>query len=395
VTQSSDHFASFEPHTLLKHAIYRAYVERWARILGWSFNRLRIVDACAGTGADESGRPGSPLIAVLEADRASEQMTQEREKRGRPQTVQVEVVAIEKDARHFAELSRRMEAFAPRHAAFRGTLADQITALESDFPRVPTLFFIDPFGMEPLQADVVRRALKGPKNEVFLLFADQAALRHVGAADAVAEPEAAGPELDLFGESQPVPRAEPSRAAEITGKRAVEILDAAFDGLDWREAAKAPPGRRRQAFVDLYCELLRSFGATHVLALPVYDRRANVPKYHLIYATKSGRGYEVIKDSIERAWKGSEIGGRAVEMMRLGTQINDARLLQLVEEKFAGWREIQWSSDDSNAVTVRRFALEETPAMPSQMDDLRKSLAPLRVPGRRDFRFTFPSRTPS
>jgi hypothetical protein len=26
MVQSSDHFSSFEPHTLLKHAIYRAYV---------------------------------------------------------------------------------------------------------------------------------------------------------------------------------------------------------------------------------------------------------------------------------------------------------------------------------------------------------------------------------
>jgi three-Cys-motif partner protein len=384
MVQSADHFFSFEAHTLLKHAIYRAYIERWARILGSHYSRLQIVDACAGSGADENGRPGSPVIAVIEADKASGQMTAIR---GEP--VRVEVVAIEKDPARFLELAGRMSSYGGRHAAYQGTLADRIAHLERDFANVPMLFFIDPFGLEPLQADVVRRALSGRKNEVFLLFADQAALRHVGAADAAAEPSSS-PELNLFGDEQPVPSPTPSRATEITGRRANEILDAAFDGLNWREAAKAPRHRRRQAFVDLYCELLRSFGSKHVLALPVYDV-SNAPKYHLIYATKSGRGYEVMKDSIERGWKAGIVGARAVEMMRLGTQIGDVRLRELVEENFAGW-EVPWSSDNSSDVTVRRYALQDTPAMPSQMVNLRKALQPFRVPGRKDFRYNFPVR---
>ena len=383
--QSADHFSSFEAHTLLKHAIYRAYVERWARILGKHHGRLQIVDACAGSGADENGRPGSPVIAVIEADKAAKQMTAIR---GEP--VQVEVLAIEKDPARFGELAARMSSYGGRHVARQGTLAEHITRLERDFANVPMLFFIDPFGLEPLQADVVRRALAGRKNEVFLLFADQAALRHVGAADAVAEATTGPQELDLFGEEKAPPSSTVSRASEITGKRANEILDAAFDGMDWREAAKAPRPRRRQAFVDLYCELLRTFGSKHVLALPVYDL-SNAPKYHLIYATKSGRGYEVMKDSIERGWKAGFVGARAVEMMRLGTQISDVRLRELVEEHFAGW-EVPWSSDQSGDVTVRRYALQDTPAMPSQMEALKKALKPFRVPNRRDYRYSFPAR---
>jgi hypothetical protein len=382
--QSADHFSSFEAHTLLKHAIYRAYVERWARILGTHHSRLQIVDACAGSGADENGRPGSPVIAVIEADKAAGQMTAIR---GEP--VRVEVLAIEKDPARFGELAARFSSYGERHSARQGTLAEHITRLERDFASVPTLFFIDPFGLEPLQADVVRRALSGRKNEVFLLFADQAALRHVGAADAVAE-TVGSPELDLFDDEQAAPGPSLSRATEITGKRANEILDAAFNGLNWREAANAPRHRRRQAFVDLYCELLRSFGGKRVLALPVYDV-SNAPKYHLIYATKSGRGYEVMKDSIERGWKAGIVGARAVEMMRLGTQISDVRLRELVEENFAG-REVPWSSETSSDDTVRKYALQDTPAMPSQMGNLRKALTPFRVPNRRDYRYKFPSR---
>ena len=283
-----------------------------------------------------------------------------------------------------------MSPYEGRHAAHKGTLGDHIDHLAREFPEVPTLFFIDPFGLEPLRAEVVRRALAGPKNEVFLLFADQAALRHLGAADAFAESGSSSDEpLDLFGGTQPASRPAPSRALEITAQRATEIMDAAFGGFDWRKASRAP--HPRQAFVDLYCDLLRSFGAARVLALPIYDR-TNAPKYHLIYGTKSGRGYEVMKDAIERGWKAGLVGSRAVEMMRLGTQISDARLLQLVKDHFAGWNDIPWSSDNSQDKTVRRFALEDTSAMPSQMSALRQALAPYRVRGRKDYRYNFPPR---
>jgi len=75
VTRNRRHFNRFAAHTRLKHAIYRYYVERWARILLHTWDRVRIVDACAGAGADDEGTPGSPLIALDEGEKAASQLS--------------------------------------------------------------------------------------------------------------------------------------------------------------------------------------------------------------------------------------------------------------------------------------------------------------------------------
>jgi three-Cys-motif partner protein len=385
MAQSSDHFKGFEPHTRLKHAILRAYVERWSRILlarsGSSRQRVRIVDACAGEGQDEQGNPGSPLIAIREAEKARGQMTQHR-----AADVDVQIVAIEKDSARFKHLADMVGAFGGRHVAHQGTLANYISALEADFSSTPTLFFIDPFGMEPLQAEVVRRALSGPKNEVLLLFADQAGLRHLGAADAIEQPDEQ--ELDLFGtHSLPLAPVPISKGLQDTGEAAVRILNAAFGDDRWRAVSELPRSMRRQALVDLYADLLRSMGAGYVLALPIIGSQTQL-KYHLMFATKSGKGYEVMKDSIERALDKDLLDHRSAQLMRMGVAAPTPAIEQVIRKRFAG-RRVPWTGNGASD-SIRAFALQETPAMRHQMEDLKQRLKPLRVRGEQALVYDFP-----
>lgn len=110
MANSANHFESFEPHTLLKHAVLRAYIERWSRILlvggGRTRQRVRIVDGCAGAGQDESGNPGSPLIAIQEAEKARGQLTDFRDA---PSDIQI--VAIEANRNRFKQLKARIDEF--------------------------------------------------------------------------------------------------------------------------------------------------------------------------------------------------------------------------------------------------------------------------------------------
>ncbi len=384
MVQNARHFESFEPHTLLKHAILRAYEERWARVLLARLDsprtRVRIVDACAGAGQDEIGNPGSPLISIHEAEKARGQLS---ELRGMP--VEVQVVAIEKDRARFALLERLVQAFDGRHQAWCGTLGDYIGRLEPDFMHTPTLFFIDPFGMEPLQADVVRRVLSGPRNEVLLLFADQAALRHVGAAAALDATDDSP--LSLFDDEGAVQAPAPSRELKGTADAAVRIMTAAFGDERWRTAISMAPDRRRQALVDLYSELLLSMGAKHVLTLPMIGKGSRL-KYHLVFATKSGKGYEVMKDAIERAWNGALVEDRAVQLMQMGVAVPSAAIEDAVRKQFAG-RRAGWTGDDARD-SIRAFALQNTPALVHQLDELKRRLAPLRVPRERAFVYDFP-----
>lgn len=388
MVRSSDHFQSFEPHTLLKHAILRAYVERWARVLlvraDSPRTRVRIVDACAGAGQDEIGNPGSPLISIREAEKARGQLNSLR---GSP--VEVQVVAIEKDRTRFTQLSNVVQAFSGRHRALHGTLGNYITELETEFGNTPTLFFIDPFGLEPLHAEIVRRALSGTHNEVLLLFADQAALRHIGAAAAI-EGSPDEPVLSLFSDdtAQPAEARPPSRDLQVTADAAVRIMNAAFGDERWKAVISLPPAKRRQAVVDMYSELLLSMGAARVLSLPILGKKSRL-KYHLMFATRSGKGYEVMKDSVERAWNKEVLDERAVQLMRLGSAESVSALAEAIRRHFAGKR-INWTGKRSWD-SVKVYALQETPAMPHQLDEIKQQLSKFRVRGSgREWVYDFP-----
>lgn len=386
MVQSARHFDSFEPHTLLKHAILRAYEERWARVLlarpDSPRTRVRIVDACAGAGQDEIGNPGSPLISIQEAEKARGQLSAMR---GAP--VEVQVVAIEKDRARYAQLEQIVRTFGGRHQAWCGTLGDHIARLEPEFSTTPTLFFIDPFGLNPLQAEVVRRALRGAHNEVLLLFADQAALRHIGAAAAMDASEEQP--LSLFDEEITLPGPTASRELQVTADAANRIMNAAFGDNRWRAAMQHSAERRRQALVDMYGELLLSMGAQRVLSLPMIGKGSRL-KYHLMFATKSGKGYEVMKDSVERAWNRELVDDRAVQLMRMGVAAPTAAIEKEVRRRFAGQRRVAWTGNHPGE-SVRLFALQDTPAMPHQLQELTQRLKPLRVPGERAFVYDFSS----
>jgi hypothetical protein len=316
MTPAQDHFEGFEPHTLLKHRILRSYLQRWGRILLHGYSRLRFVDACAGRGEDEAGNPGSPLIALSEAAAAAEHLSRDRGSR-----VQIEVVAIEKNRRNALALDAAVSRVIANDVPARvvhGTLEDALPEFEGSFAEVPTLFFVDPFGMEPLRADLIRRALRGKSNEVLLLFASQASLRHVGATEAGVR--AMSPEPDLFSglvinDDHDLPMSETDLYRQQGGARSAEILDQALGTTAWRGVLAVPRHRRLEWLLDLYEHVLRSFGATHVLKIPILDPSRQL-KYHLVHASKHPRAFGVMKDAAEAAWGKGEKGGSAVRWMR-------------------------------------------------------------------------------
>lgn len=380
MTSNRDHFDSFAPHTRLKHAVYGYYVQRWARILLRNWDVVRIVDACAGEGADEAGKPGSPLIGLREADAAARQLSQSTGTRK-----SAELVAIEKDPAKFRKLSQVLSGRTGTRLE-NSTLGDVISSLEPDFARMPHLFFIDPFGLSPLQAHVIQRVLTGPRNEVFLLFAGQAIRRHFGSYVAARSGENEVQE-NLFGELLPesVPAAEPNVHLERGGKISETTLDAAFGPLDWRTASKLPKERRLEAALTLYADLLCSFGARRVLPMPVFGPRGEF-KYHLIYATKSERGYEVMKDAMRYGLKQGIVGSEAG--MEFGMSVPVSQIAAAVVGRFAG-QTVPWTGDKGE--TVRAYALEHTPAMHNQMEQLRIALERYVVGGRRNApMYTFP-----
>jgi three-Cys-motif partner protein len=100
------------------------------------------------------------------------------------------VVAIEAHAGRFKALRSAAEAFTKPLGGecltlLRGKLADHIeTVMRFGDPDEPKLFFLDPFGVQGLDASIVRRIFDRRRYEALILFSDSGAIRLDGAAQA-------------------------------------------------------------------------------------------------------------------------------------------------------------------------------------------------------------------
>jgi three-Cys-motif partner protein len=392
VTKSDDHFEEFEPHTRLKHLIFEAYLKVWVRkmlLRKGGGRRVIFIDACAGTGHDEMGNSGSPVIAAREAAIAAEQVS---EMQGYP--VQVLTIAIEKKAAHFRELVGVLAPFGDNARAIEGELVDHLDALLDEAGTDPVLCFVDPFGVKPLRASIIRAILDRPHGEVFVLFADQACLRHFGAASA-AEAAAAPPMPDLFSaldDAVPSIKGEATKSSEalaLTGKNAEEILDAAFGGLPWRERiAAVPQSARRAEFVALYKEFLRDCDAPYVLPIPMRNTE-NQHVYYLIHASRSVHGYVTMKEAVSSALGRSQLGEHATNTMRFAIRSNLPAVVRDILTRFTG-RTVPWTTAGPEGGPLRDYVLQQTPVFPHEVPALHELLKAYRVPGVRSIVYQFP-----
>ena len=407
MSRSRNHFEEFKPHSRHKHLILEHYFKAWGHKHGMgagAVDKILYVDACAGRGADDVGNHGSPLIA---AEAAAEAQANVSGLRGSP--FHIQVVAIEAKHTYYKKLKALLAPFGDDVRTLHGELGHHITAIESEFGTAPTLYFIDPFGLNPLQAALVRRALTGEKHEALLLFADSAALRHFGAIAStetrserrfrsIADSMGAQPSLFAADEAKNVLRlhelsdvADRSRQQlSMSSARATKILNTAFDSEDWRDVIESTPkGARREAFLSLYVERLRKWGATHIIRIPIITEDGTTA-YTLIHASKSPKAFVAMKEAVASALKYSPLPTDVVDRMKrlVGGDLDavEAAILR----RFAS-SQVRWAEDrtDKRAPSVKHFVLEGTDAFPFDEPELKERLERFRIPGQ-SIIYTFP-----
>jgi three-Cys-motif partner protein len=397
MTRNRDHFSEFEPHTILKHLVLEAYLVMWARKLllrPGAGDILYVIDACAGAGMDDIGNHGSPIRAARLAAQVRGQMKDQFDRE-----VVVKVIAIEPHAGRYRQLRTNLEPFGPTVHVLRGTLAEHIDSLLIEIGSAPTLWFIDPYGLAPIDAQLLARALQGPHNEVLALFADEGAIRHFGAVAAelpdiegeVARRTEQGNLFDTPDEA--IARTEQIRrevelsatALTVTKTRAAEILTTALGSERWRETIEAaPPSERRDQFVKLFEECLRERGAGYVLPFAVRNEKRRVA-YQLVHASKSPHGFTTMKEAIREALGKAPVSEAAAEQMRFDqrSRLSTLELLQWVLRQFEG-KEIAWTDEKGGPLGVKTVVLRETLAFPGdELDDLKIALERYRLTGRR------------
>jgi three-Cys-motif partner protein len=382
-------FREYRDHTLLKLGVLRAYLSRWARILLQSGRQRRVwfVDGFAGKGQDDKGNEGSPLIAcriaaAVEADFDAGSR-------------EVRVIAVEASRAHATALRNAIDGFGPAQGhsvpIHHGELGDHVDEILLLTENEPTLYFLDPFGVKGLRADLLPLLLRGPMNELLILFSDEGAHRLQGAATSP-KPKNKSPlhrgQEDLFSFTAPHPTRdmqpegedddEPDAAVrgwERTAPASEEILDVAFGGNYWKDVMEGIPRHlARRTWLELYMDLLRRSGAAYVTPFSVVDHDDD-HVYYLVHAAKGRAAVRAMKDALRSALNAREREDGRRQGMLFDTVTDIARVVSRLERRFAGQGPVRWTDKKGYENTVQGFAICETDAFYADMDALQEMLA--------------------
>jgi three-Cys-motif partner protein len=353
----NSHFDDFPPHTRLKHAILNTYIVAWAMKLFMSgiTDRLAIVDAFAGPGRDGLGHEGSPLIVVR---RARDAMNAAKGKKAHLADPKVLVFAIEERLKWFQQLAENVESIRRETPElvhiFRGTLPDHLDRIQATIGGCPTFYFLDPFGIKGLDAGTYSKALSGPHNEIFALFANIGAVRLHGVVTAERANPASEIESILDAPSL-FPDHDTAAIESALGEAALsnEALDAsipasrahlslALGGDEWiSEIAAVSPNARADTFLSLFGRALSKRGARYVLTVPM--RNASGQRiYALVHASKSRAAFITMKEAVSSGLGRSELSAEVREAIKADLSIDAVLLVNRLARALAG-RTTSWA----------------------------------------------------
>ncbi len=328
------------PHTTIKHAILRRYLEAWLPIVGRWNSKLVYIDGFAGPGRYEGGEDGSPIVAVKTV-RAHPALKAPRD------DGQVLFVFIEEKQDRAADLTRELSALGTlpswitvlpvRVGTFKQHVEKMLNDIEAaGLKLAPTFAFIDPFGFA-VPMDLIRRIAQYPSCECLISFMYESVNRFLGKPD----------------------------------------LEANFNQLfatnEWREIVKLDDAAaRHRRLVALYRQQLKLYaGFTHVRTFEMVGA-GNQTEYHLFFGTKSDKGLSEMKKAM---WKGDPIGGqrfsdRTANQLTLLNPDDDLHRLRALLQRY--FRPKDWVRIED----VKDYVLVDTPYS-EEMHLRRKTLGPM------------------
>lgn len=159
---------NIEPHTEVKHAILRKYLDAWLPIMTRWNGRVLYIDGFAGPCEYIGGKDGSPIIAIKSVleHKAS---------------IRSEIIMdfIEADRQRCECLEQKVGSMkTPPNiktvcicAKFDETLTGIFKYIDEQKARLaPSFVFIDPFGFTGIPFTLIKRIMENPKCEVLITF---------------------------------------------------------------------------------------------------------------------------------------------------------------------------------------------------------------------------------
>lgn len=255
-------FAASSEQSQIKTRIVAKYFWAWAKVVIPSAkshgNRIAYVDLFAGPGRYKDGTISTPLL-ILEKAIADADMRR-----------MLVTVLNDKDKENSASLAQSIDELEEvgqlghRPQVRSEEVGGEIVKMFEKIRLVPTLFFVDPWGYKGLSLGLINSVLKHWGCDCIFFFNYNRI--NMGLNNPIVREHM----NDLFGED---------RAGRIREKLA---------GLK--------PEEREALIIEELSRALQQLGANYVLPFGFKNERGTRTTHHLIFATKSFKGYEIMKE---------------------------------------------------------------------------------------------------
>jgi three-Cys-motif partner protein len=267
----------YKPHTAAKHEVYQKYLFPWINKLTTAnenyghLNKIRLVDCFAGRGSyvdtqntepvnlehltTPAQYPGSPQLIL---DRATDRSDQFEI---------AECIFIEKNGTNYDILTDTLQETSgvaenievtKRNGAWQDVILDILEETGGD--QFPTLFFIDPFGFQSLDYDVITEISSRDRHEFLITFMQR----------------------DI------------NRFFEVEDHQSA--IESVFGNSKFQEEVSKYETENWEDLVEYYTDKLEETGPKHTFEYMITEPNSKQTIYYLVFGTNSKHGLHVMRE---------------------------------------------------------------------------------------------------
>jgi len=262
-------FEEQKEQSLIKSTIVAKYFDVWANVIistqklyPQHSQKIAYIDLFAGPGRFKDGSLSTPLRIINNA-------IEKIDLRDR-------LVAIfnDKDENNSNDLKRTIreipgiETLKFKPTVYNQEVGEEIVKMFEEMSLVPTLFFVDPWGYKGLSLRLVNSVLKDWGCDAIFFF-----------------------NYNRINMGLNNPFVQEHMQALFGNEKAIELKE---------KLLRKKPYERELIIVEELCQALKSYGSRYVLPYRFKNNRGKRTSHHLIFVSKSFRGYEIMKDIMAR-----------------------------------------------------------------------------------------------
>lgn len=260
---NSSFFDESRDNSLVKSEIVAKYFWAWAKVIiptakKWS-NKIAYIDLFSGPGRYQDGFKSTPLL-ILERAIADKDMPQ-----------MLLTLFNDKDSNNTQSLQQAIESIPDisrltyKPIILNKEVGEEIVQAIKQINKIPTLFFIDPWGYKGLSLSLIGAVIKDWGCDCIFFFNYNRI--NMGLHNAAVEKHM----NSLFGKER-------------------------ADNLREQLELTKQPEDRELIIVEAICQALKQIGGSYVLPFGFKNESGNRTTHHLIFVSKNVLGYSIMKE---------------------------------------------------------------------------------------------------